>query len=202
MLTEMKVSQDRTELRLTRLEEKDGRSPRDKVSSSLFVDVVNTEWDQAGRSIAHSTPGPPSLDSKERRQRDEVYTKGGQRTDTEESLNVESTETEVAYLPFRGEQLYNKGLLTGVVQSRRKEAGEKSFIADFPKHVGHTKVTTAPVSEKRQQTKTEENQLVVLPQKTPLHAESLKMAEVVSRHAVSPSLVPKLWPQFTASPGS
>ena len=70
MLTEMKVSQDEMKedmkanqeevnLRLTRLEEKDGRSPRDKVSSSLFVDVVNTEWDQAGRSITHSTPGPP-----------------------------------------------------------------------------------------------------------------------------------------------
>ncbi len=54
MLTEMKVgqdrmqvSQDRMELRLTRLEEKKSsiKSPRDKVSSSLFVDVVNTEWD-------------------------------------------------------------------------------------------------------------------------------------------------------------
>ena len=146
MLTDMKANQEEVNLRLTRLEEKDGKSPRDKVSSSLFVDVVTTEWDQAGRSITHSTPGPPSLDSEGRRQRDEVYTKGGQRTDTEESLKVESTETEVAYLPFRGEQVYDKGLLTGVVQSRRKEAGEKSFVADVPKHVGHTKVTQAPVS--------------------------------------------------------
>ena len=54
MLTEMKVSQDEMKedmkanqeevnLRLTRLEEKDGKSPREKVSSSLLVDVVTAE---------------------------------------------------------------------------------------------------------------------------------------------------------------
>ena len=35
---------------------------------------------------------------------------------------------------------------TGVVPNRRKLAGEQSFIDNVPKHVGHTKVTTAPVS--------------------------------------------------------
>ena len=54
MLTEMRVSQDEMKegmkanqeevnLRLTRLEEKDGKSPREKVSSSLLVDVVTAE---------------------------------------------------------------------------------------------------------------------------------------------------------------
>ena len=76
-LNEVKQDLNEVKQRVTRLEEKKspGRSPRDKVSSSLFVDVVNTEWDQAGRSITHSTPGPPSPDSKGRRQHDEVYTK-------------------------------------------------------------------------------------------------------------------------------
>ena len=61
MKSDMKANQEELNLRLTRLEEKKspGGSPRDKVSSSLFVDVVNTEWDQVGRSITHSTPGPP-----------------------------------------------------------------------------------------------------------------------------------------------
>jgi len=100
-LNEVKQDMNEVKQRVTWLEDKKspGGSPRDKVSSSLFVDVVTTEWDQAGRSITHSTPGPPSLDSKGRRQRDEVYTKGGQRTDTEESLNVESTETVIAATP-------------------------------------------------------------------------------------------------------
>ena len=78
-LNEVKQDLNEVKQRVTRLEEKKspGRSPHDKVSSSLLVDVVNTEWDQAGRSITHSTPGPPSLDSKKRRPHDEVYTKEG-----------------------------------------------------------------------------------------------------------------------------
>jgi len=146
----LKLSTDLNEVKqiVTWLEDKKspGGSPRDKVSSSLFVDVVTTEWDQAGRSITHSTPGPPSPDSKGRRQRDEVYTKGGQRTDTEESLKVESTDTTEAHLPFGGDQVYDEGLLTGVVPNRRKLASEQSFIDNVPKHFGHTKVTQAPVS--------------------------------------------------------
>ncbi len=59
---------------------------------------------------------------------------------------MESTETAVAHSPFRGDQVYDKGLPTGVVPNRRNQAGEKFFVADIPRHVGHTKVTVAPVS--------------------------------------------------------
>ena len=65
-MNEVKQDMNEVKQRVTWLEDKKspGGSPRDKVSSSLFVDVVTTEWDQAGRSITHSTPGPPSPDSK------------------------------------------------------------------------------------------------------------------------------------------
>ena len=55
MLVNMNENLNEVKQRVTWLEEKKspGGSPREKVSSSLLVDVVNAEWDQAGRSITH-----------------------------------------------------------------------------------------------------------------------------------------------------